>query len=91
MSHRNKKNKQKSQPVTSDAIAAVIRTLEQHTGNPEVALMVLAATAHSLMTSLDVYIIESRTTEGLGITFTRTDEDDDEEEDGQQTGRSYMH
>lgn len=89
MSHRNKKNKQKSQPVTSDAIAAVIRTLEQHTGNPEVALMVLAATAHSLMTSLDVYIIESRTTDGHGITFTRTD--DDEEEYGQQTGRSYMH
>ncbi|EBS5930357.1 hypothetical protein DU918_20410 [Salmonella enterica subsp. enterica serovar Saintpaul] len=86
MSNRNKKNKQKSQPVTPDAILAVVRTLESHTSDPEDALMVLAATAHSLMTSLDVHIIESRTPDGLGITLTRTDE-----ENKQKAGRQHLH
>ncbi|ECA5828508.1 hypothetical protein EL832_23390 [Salmonella enterica subsp. enterica serovar Hvittingfoss] len=75
MSNRSKKNKQKSQPVTPDAILAVVRMLESHTSDPEDALMVLAATAHSLMTSLDVHIIESRTADGPGITLTCTDEE----------------
>lgn len=86
MNNRNKKNKQKSQPVTPDAILAVVRTLESHTSDPEDALMVLAATAHSLMTSLDVHIIESRTPDGLGITLTRTDE-----ENKQKAGRQHLH
>ncbi|ECB3302200.1 hypothetical protein CI424_21980 [Salmonella enterica subsp. enterica serovar Enteritidis] len=86
MSNRSKKNKQKSQPVTPDAILAVVRTLESHTSDPEDALMVLAATAHSLMTSLDVHIIESRTPDGLGITLTRTDE-----ENKQKAGRQHLH
>ncbi|HBM0024403.1 TPA: hypothetical protein ACS50C_002246 [Salmonella enterica] len=86
MSNRSKKNKQKSQPVTPDAILAVVRTLESHTSDPEDALMVLAATAHSLMTSLDVHIIESRTPDGLGITLTRTDE-----ENKQKSGRQHLH
>ncbi|EBK4665343.1 hypothetical protein ACOIPX_005231 [Salmonella enterica] len=86
MSNRNKKNKQKSQPVTPDAILAVVRTLESHTCDPEDALMVLAATAHSLMTSLDVHIIESRTPDGLGITLTRIDE-----ENKQKAGRQHLH
>ncbi|EAB4413367.1 hypothetical protein KN894_004446 [Salmonella enterica] len=86
MSNRSKKNKQKSQPVTPDAILAVIRMLESHTSDPEDALMVLAATAHSLMTSLDVHIIESRSSDGLGITLTRTDE-----ENKQKAGRLHLH
>ncbi|HCA3884952.1 TPA: hypothetical protein MPK85_005729 [Salmonella enterica] len=87
MSHRNKKNKQKSGAVTADAITAVIRALEHHTDAPDDALMVLAATAHTLMTSLGVYTIESRTPDGLGITLTRTDDEEDEQE----TGRSHLH
>ncbi|HCL5310916.1 TPA: hypothetical protein N2G38_003244 [Salmonella enterica] len=86
MSNRSKKNKQKSQPVTPDAILAVVRTLESHTSDPEDALMVLAATAQSLMTSLDVHIIESRTPDGLGITLTRIDE-----ENKQKAGRQHLH
>ncbi|EAA9295821.1 hypothetical protein [Salmonella enterica] len=86
MSNRSKKNKQKSQPVTPDAILAVVRMLESHTSDPEDALMVLAATAHSLMTSLDVHIIESRSSDGLGITLTRTDE-----ENKQKAGRLHLH
>ncbi|EAM8420264.1 hypothetical protein AC527_24060 [Salmonella enterica] len=86
MSNRSKKNKQKSQPVTPDAILAVLRTLESHTSDPEDALMVLAATAHSLMTSLDVHIIESRTPDGPGITLTRTDE-----ENKQKAGRQHLY
>ncbi|ASO57763.1 hypothetical protein DLB95_21625 [Salmonella enterica subsp. diarizonae] len=86
MSNRSKKNKQKSQPVTPDAILAVVRMLESHTSDPEDALMVLAATAHSLMTSLDVHIIESRSPDGLGITLTRTDE-----ENKQKAGRLHLH
>ncbi|EKC7222275.1 hypothetical protein OP853_004820 [Salmonella enterica] len=86
MSNRNKENKQKSQPVTPDAVLAVVRTLESHTSDPEEALMVLAATAHSLMTSLDVHIIESRTPDGPGITLTRT-----YEENKQKAGRRYLH
>ncbi|EFP2800134.1 hypothetical protein HP612_004649 [Salmonella enterica] len=86
MSNRSKKNKQKSQPVTPDAILAVVRMLESHTSDPEDALMVLAATAHSLMTSLDVHITESRTPDGLGITLTRTDE-----ENKQKAGRLHLH
>ncbi|ECT1023282.1 TPA: hypothetical protein H2A59_004669 [Salmonella enterica] len=89
MSNRHKKNKQKSQPVTPDAIMAVVRVLEFHTSAPHEALMVLAATAHSLMTSLDVHIIESRTPDGLGITLTRTD--DDEDGDEPETDRSHLH
>lgn len=86
MSNRSKKNKQKSQPVTPDAILAVVRMLESHTSDPEDALMVLAATAHSLMTSLDVHIIESRSPDGLGITLTRTDG-----ENKQKAGRLHLH
>ncbi|EEN5590195.1 hypothetical protein [Salmonella enterica] len=86
MSNRNKKNKQKSQPVTPDVILAVVRTLESHTSDPGDALMVLAATAHSLMTSLDVHIIESRTPDGPGIMFIRTDE-----ENKQKAGRLHLH
>ncbi|HAG1966724.1 TPA: hypothetical protein G8R56_005013 [Salmonella enterica] len=86
MSNRNKKNKQKSPPVTPDAILAVVRMLESHTSDPEDALMVLAATAHSLMTSLDVHIIESRSPDGLGITLTRTDE-----ENKQKAGCLHLH
>ncbi|EHC5874375.1 hypothetical protein JR782_005275 [Salmonella enterica subsp. enterica serovar Eastbourne] len=76
MRQSDKKDKRKKKPVTPDAIMAVVRTLESHTGDPHEALMVLAATAHTLMTSLDVYIIESRTPDRLGITLTRTDDDD---------------
>lgn len=89
MNNRNKKNRQKNGSVTPEALTAVFRALESHTSNPDEALMVLAATAHTLMTSLDVYIIESRTPDGLGITLTRTDED--EEENRQQTGHSHLH
>lgn len=80
MSNRNKKNKQKNQHVTPDAIMAVVRTLESHTSDPHEALMVLAATAHSLMVSLDIDCIESRTPDGRGITLTRTDGDEDGDE-----------
>ncbi|EDX2836290.1 hypothetical protein H8467_003632 [Salmonella enterica] len=83
MSHRNKKNKQKSGAVTADAITAVIRALEHHTDAPDDALMVLAAKAHMLMASLDIDCIESRSTDGHGMTLTRTDE----EENRWQTGR----
>ncbi|EJB3895874.1 hypothetical protein MT080_004603 [Salmonella enterica] len=86
MSNRSKKNKQKSQPVTPDAILAVVRTLESHTSDPEDALIVLAATAHSLMTSLDLHITESRTPDGLGITLTHTDE-----ENKQKAGCLHQH
>lgn len=48
--------------------------------------MILAATAHSLRTSLDVHIIESRTPDGPGITLTRTDE-----ENKQKAGRQHLH
>ncbi|ELC8789624.1 hypothetical protein RJV04_004001 [Salmonella enterica] len=48
--------------------------------------MVLAATAHSLMTSLDVHIIESRTPDEPGITLTRT-----YEENKQKAGRRHLH
>ncbi|HGJ5065087.1 TPA: hypothetical protein ACJGSF_003190 [Salmonella enterica subsp. enterica serovar Muenchen] len=75
----SKKKKPKNQPVTPDAIMAVVRTLESHTSDPHEALMVLAATAHSLMTSLDVNCIESRTSDGRGITLTRTDDEDGDE------------
>ncbi len=87
MSHRNKKNKQKSGTVTPEALTAVFQALESHTSNPDEALMVLAATAHTLMTSLGVYTIESRTPDGLGITLTRTDDEEGEQE----TGRSHLH
>ncbi|EAA7556254.1 hypothetical protein ABC356_005031 [Salmonella enterica] len=86
MNHRNKKNKQKSRTITPEALAAVFQVLESQTSNPDEALMVLAATAHTLMTSLDVYIIESRTPDGPGITLTRTDEDD-----GRQTSHLHLH
>ncbi|HGG6554727.1 TPA: hypothetical protein ACJG76_002794 [Salmonella enterica subsp. diarizonae serovar 61:i:z] len=75
----SKKKKPKKQPVTPDAIMAVVRTLESHTSDPHEALMVLAATAHSLMTSLDIDCIESRTSDGHGITLTRTDDEDGDE------------
>lgn len=87
MSHRNKKNKQKSGAVTADAITAVIRALEHHTDAPDDALMVLAATAHMLMASLDIDCIESRTTDGQGIMLTRINDEEDE----QDTGRSHLH
>lgn len=58
---------------------AVVRTLESHTSDPHEALMVLAATAHSLMTSLDIDCIESRTSDGQGIMLTRTDDEDEDE------------
>ncbi|EFS2651910.1 hypothetical protein HX362_004839 [Salmonella enterica] len=64
----------------------MVRTLEAHTSDPEEALIVLAATAHSLMTSLDVHIIESRTSDGPGITLTRTDE-----KNKQKAGRQHLH
>ncbi len=48
--------------------------------------MVLAATAHSLMTSLAVHIIESRTPDGFGTTLTRTDE-----ENKQKAGRLHLY
>ncbi|HAF2162361.1 TPA: hypothetical protein G8N56_003934 [Salmonella enterica] len=84
MRQSDKKDKRKKQPVTPDAIMAVVRTLESHTSDPHEALMVLAATAHSFMTSLDIDCIESRTSDGHGITLTRTDdtEDGDEPETG---------
>ncbi|HAV0157864.1 TPA: hypothetical protein JFV33_004889 [Salmonella enterica] len=89
MSNRNKKNKQKSQPVTPDAIMAMVRVLESHTGDPHEALMVLTATAHSFMTSLDIDCIESRTPDGHGITLTRTDDDEDGAEP--EADRSHLH
>ncbi|ECC6922039.1 hypothetical protein DAE56_25145 [Salmonella enterica] len=84
MRQNDKKDKRKKQPFTPDAIMAVVRTLESYTSDPHEALMVLAATAHSLMTSLDIDRIESRTSDGHGITLTRTDDDDagDEPETG---------
>lgn len=79
--HRNdKKGKRKNQPVTPEAIMAVIRTLESHTRDPNEALMILAATAHTLMESLDIDCIESRTSDGQGIMLTRTDDDEDGDE-----------
>ncbi|EKS3673597.1 hypothetical protein QL374_004723 [Salmonella enterica] len=79
MRQNDKKDKLKKQPVTPDAIMAVVRTLESHTGDPHEALMVLAATAHSFMTSLDIDCIESRISDGHGITLTRTDDEDGDE------------
>ncbi|ELO0595415.1 TPA: hypothetical protein ACJGSF_005180 [Salmonella enterica subsp. enterica serovar Muenchen] len=79
MRQNDKKDKRKKQPVTPDAIMAVVRTLESNTSDPHEALMVLAATAHSLMTSLDIDCIESRTSDGQGITLTRTDDEDGDE------------
>lgn len=79
MRQNDKKDKRKKQPVTPDAIMAVVRTLESHTSDPHEALMVLAATAHSLMTSLDIDCIESRTSDGQGIMLTRTDDEDGDE------------
>lgn len=78
MRQSDKKDKRKKQPVTPDAIMAVVRTLESHTSDPHEALMVLAATAHSFMTSLDIDYIESRTPDGHGVTLIRTDDDDDD-------------
>ncbi|EPD0212076.1 hypothetical protein ACR4U3_004889 [Salmonella enterica] len=87
MNNRNKKNRQKNGSVTPEALTAVFRALESHTSNPDEALMVLAATAHTLMTSLDIDCIESRTTDGQGIMLTRIDDEEDEQE----TGRSHLH